>query len=162
MTLFHSTFKVFRRWFSKYKVDEADKPGIPLYNQDGNTKLERNTGTAAESDPGNDINTQLQSHAAKKLSWTSIICRIGLVECEDCACHRASTHKRDKHQDQAISGVTVSAGLGQTSVVETTVHAPYQDASYYNTLALFLVDYPLPLVSAMAIEKSRRDWRRGG
>lgn len=131
-------------------MDEADKPGTtPLDNQDGNTKLERNTGTAAESDPGNNIDTQLQqSHAAERLSWTSVLCRIGLVEC---ARHRAETHKRDEHQDQATSGVTVSAGLGQTIVVKIgVVHAPYPDQRYYDQLALYSAIYPPELAFAMA------------
>jgi len=151
MTLFHSTFKFFRRCLFKHEVGEADKAGTPLQGQDGNTKLERNTGTTAESDPGNDINTQIQSYAAEKLSWNSIMCRISLVEYEDCARHMASTHKRDEHQDQATSGVTISGGLGQTTVVEIAVHAPYRDGSYYNNLALLLAGYPLPLASAIAI-----------
>jgi hypothetical protein len=147
MTLFHSIFDFFRRCFFKHTVDEADKPGTPLDNQDGNTKLERNTGTAAESDPGNNIDTQLQqSHAAEKLSWSSVLCRIGLVEC---ARHRAETHKRDEHQDQPTSGVTVSASLGQT-IVEIVVHAPYPDQRYYDNLALFSAIYSPELAFAMA------------
>jgi hypothetical protein len=133
-------------------VDEAEKPGSPLQDQDRNTKLEHNTGPAAESDPGNDIDTQLHSHAADKLSWNSIMCRIGLVECDDCVRHhRASTHKHDEHQDQATSGVNLSAGLGQTIVIEIKVHAPYQDRSYYNVLAPWLTGYPQPLASALAL-----------
>jgi hypothetical protein len=34
----------------KHKANEADKPETSLHDQDGNTKPERNTGTAAEYD----------------------------------------------------------------------------------------------------------------
>lgn len=139
-------------------MDESEKPGSPPQDRDRNTKLERNTSTAAESDPGNDIDTQLHSHAAEKLSWNSIMCRVGLVGCEDCARHhRASTHKHDEHQNQATSEVTLSAGLGQTIVIEIVVHARYQNRSYYyNVLAPWLNGYPQPLASALAVEKSER------
>ncbi len=70
MKLFHPTFEFFRQFFFKHKVNETDKTETLLQDQDRNTKLERNTGTVAESVPGNDTDTQLKSHAADKLSWT--------------------------------------------------------------------------------------------
>ncbi|KAE8446772.1 hypothetical protein EG329_011677 [Mollisiaceae sp. DMI_Dod_QoI] len=161
MPLFRSIVEFFRRCFSKRKVDEALKLGPLLQDREVNTKLERNTGTATESDPGNDIDTQLQSHASKKLSWASIMCRIGLVDCEDCAHRRASTHKRDEHQDLARSGVTISAGPGQRVAVEIVVRVPYQDEGYYCDLpplegyklqlAGAFDDYPPPLAYALAV-----------
>ena len=152
MTLFHLTFDFFRRCFFKHRVDESEKPGSPPQDRDRNTKLERNTGTAAEFDPCNDIDTQLHSHAAEKPSWNSIMCRIGLVECNNCARHhRASTNKHDEHQNHATSEVTLSAGLGQTIVIEIVVPARYQDRSYRNVLAPWLNGYPQPLASALAL-----------
>jgi hypothetical protein len=68
MTLFHSAFEFFRRCFFKHKVDDAEKLGTVLQDRDENTKLELKTGTAAELKCGNDIDTQLQSHAAQRLS----------------------------------------------------------------------------------------------
>jgi hypothetical protein len=139
VTLFHSTFEFFRRCFLKQKVDEAEQPGIPLQDEDEDTKLELVTGTAAEVERGNDVNTHLQPHAAEKLSWTSIMCNVSLVECEDCTGHWASTLKRDEHQDQATSGVSVWVTSGHWGGVEILVRvpaAPYRDRSYDNMLLL--------------------------
>jgi hypothetical protein len=125
---------------------------LELYsNQDENTKLELITGIAAKLEGGNDIDTQLQPHAAGKLSWTSIMCRIGLVICEDCTGHRPSTLKRDEHQVQAAREVTVSVTPGHWGGRNYLfVFLLLLDESFNMILLQSLAGFPHPLASAFA------------
>jgi hypothetical protein len=147
MSLFQSSLELLRRLFFKQKFYDPEKPGISLQDQDGITKLERNTGTAAKSESGNDIDTQIHPHAAAKPSWTSIICRMGVVECKDCARHRALTDKRDEHQDRATSGLTSLASLGQKLVgkIGREAYDRHEDEElYYLLLAPVLPTLMIP------------------
>ena len=81
------------------------------------------------------------------------MCRIGLVECEDCTGHRASTLKPDEHQEQATSEVIVPTAPGQWGRVEKLVHvpapapAPYRD-EIYDMILLSFLGIPNPLAFA--------------
>ena len=165
MLIFHSTCEVFRRHFFKHTVDDAEKAGIPPQDRDGNTNLtaaepdpgndidEKLEHTAAELDPGNDINTQLQPHTAETPICTWIPCRIGFMGCMNCARYRTWTHQRAERQHQATSGVTVLTALGQRDAVEIVVQAPRRGGNQNNSLPplVLLTGYPLSFVSAMVM-----------
>jgi hypothetical protein len=119
MTLFHSAFEFFLRCFFKHKVDELKC--------------------------GNDIDTQLQSHAAQRLSW--------IVKCEDCTGHRTSAIKRDGgHQDQATSEVIVWEPRGGGEIlIPAPAPAPAYRHNLYDIVVLSLLGMPHPLVSVFGI-----------
>ncbi len=157
MTLYSSAFELLRRYFFKHQVYDVEKARIPVQGQDGNTKPEHNTSTKEESNSSNDI-TQLQSYANKKLSLTSIMCRIGLMECEDCGYHRASKDKPDIYQEQPTNGYEgIVVHPGQRIVIEIVVRVPYPHPSpaYQNThrpyYPLRLAGLSLPMASAMGL-----------
>jgi hypothetical protein len=134
--------RIFRRCFFKHKIDDAEKLGTVLQDRDENTKLELKTGTAAELKCGNDIDTQLQSHAAQRLSW--------IVKCEDCTGHRTSAIKRDAHQDQATSEVIVWEPRGGGEIL-IPAPAPAYRHNLYDIVVLSLLGMPHPLASVFGI-----------